>query len=122
MQRLCFSFRYALAGLSYLLRTQPNARIHLGITVVVVVVGAWLGLPARDWAVIAVTAGLVFAAEAFNTALEAAVDLVSPERHPLAKTAKDVGAAAVTLAALAAVVVGLLLLGPPLWARLFGGK
>jgi diacylglycerol kinase len=121
MQRLFLSFRYAFAGLSYLLRTQPNARIHLGITAAVVVVGVWLGLPARDWAVIAVTAGLVFAAEAFNTALEAAVDLVSPERHPLAKTAKDVGAAAVTLAALAALLVGLLLLGPPLWARLLGG-
>lgn len=120
MRRLVTSFRYAWAGLGYLLRTQPNARIHLAITVAVIGVGAWLGLSARDWAVIAVTVGLVFVAEAFNTALEAAVDLASPAPHPLARVAKDVGAAAVTLAALAAVVVGVLLLGPPLWARLFG--
>jgi len=121
LRRLATSFRYALAGLGYLFRSQPNARIHLTITAMVVGVGLWLGLPARDWAVIAVTAGLVFAAEAFNTALESAVDLVTSERHPQARAAKDVGAAAVTLAALAAVVVGVLLLGPPLWARLFGG-
>lgn len=120
MHRLITSFRYAFAGLGYLLRTQPNARIHLAITLAVVVVGLWLGLPARDWAVIALTVGLVLVAEAFNTALEALVDLACPERHPLAGVVKDVSAGAVTLAAITAVVVGLLLLGPPLWGRLFG--
>ena len=120
MRRLVASFHYAFAGLSYLFRSQPNARIHLAITAAVLIVGLWLGLPSRDWAVIVATAGLVFVAEALNTALEAVVDLASPERHPLAQVAKDVGAAAVTLAALAAVVVGLLVLGPPLWARFFG--
>jgi diacylglycerol kinase (ATP) len=120
MHRLIVSFRHALAGLDYLFRTQPNAYLHLAITLAVVVVGVWVRLPARDWAVIALTVGLVFAAEAFNTALEAAVDLVNLERHPLAQVAKDVGAGAVTLAAIAAVVVGALLLGPPLWGRLFG--
>jgi diacylglycerol kinase len=119
MHRLVASFRYAFYGLDYLFRSQPNARIHFGITTGVIIVGIWLGLAARDWALIAVAAGLVFTAEAFNTALEAAVDLVSPSEHPLAKVAKDVGAGAVTLAALAAVVVGLLVLGPPLWERLF---
>jgi diacylglycerol kinase len=92
------------------------------ITVGVVSVGVWLGLSARDWAVVALTVGVVLAAEGFNTALEALTDLVSPENHPLARVAKDVAAAAVTLTAIAAVVVGLLLLGPPLWARLFGGE
>jgi len=120
MHRLITSFRYAFAGLGYLLRTQPNARIHLAVTLAVVLVGLWVGLPARDWAVVALTVGLVLMAEAFNTALEAAVDLAHPERHPLAGAAKDVGAAAVTLAAIAAVLVGLLVLGPPLWGRLFG--
>ena len=110
---------HAFAGLGYLLRTQPNVRIHLAISGAVVVVGLWVGLPARDWAVVALTVGLVLTAEAFNTALEALVDIVSPERHPLAQVAKDVSAGAVTLAAIAALVVGLLLLGPPLWGRLF---
>ena len=65
-------------------------------------------------------AGLVFVAEGFNTALEAVVDLVSPQSQPLAQIAKDVSAGAVTLAAGSAVVVGLLIMGPPLHARLFG--
>jgi diacylglycerol kinase (ATP) len=121
MHRLVTSFRYAFSGLHYLLRTQPNARIHVAITVGVVVLGLWLGLSWSDWAVIAVTTGLVFVAEALNTALEAVVDLASPERHPLAATAKDVAAGAVTLAALVAVIVGLLVLGPLLWARFVGG-
>ena len=118
--RLVTSFRHAFTGLGYLIRSQPNARIHLTITAAVVILGLWLGLPASDWAVIAVTVGLVFTAEAFNTALEAAVDLASPDFHPLARVAKDVGAGGVTLAAATAVIVGLLILGPPLWEKLFG--
>jgi diacylglycerol kinase len=61
---------------------------------------------------------MVFTAEFLNTAIEAVVDLASPQKHPLAKVGKDVGAAAVLIAALAAILVGLLILGPPLWARL----
>jgi diacylglycerol kinase len=60
----------------------------------------------------------VFVAEFLNTAIETVVDLASPEIHPLAKIGKDVGAAAVLVAALAAILVGLLILGPPLWAKL----
>ena len=119
MGRLTASFRNAFSGLGYLFRSQPNARIHLAILGAVVVLGLWLELPAREWAVIAVAAGLVLATEAFNTALEAVVDLASPEQHPVARVAKDVGAGAVTLAALTSVVVGLLVLGPPLWEKLF---
>jgi diacylglycerol kinase len=61
---------------------------------------------------------MVFTAEFINTAIEAVVDLASPVQHPLAKVGKDVGAGAVLIAALAAALVGLLILGPPLWARL----
>jgi diacylglycerol kinase len=119
-RRLVTSFRYAFAGLGYLWRTQPNVRIHAAITLAVIAAGLWLGLPRRDWAVIVVTVGLVLVSEALNTAVEATVDLASPQPHPLAKVAKDVGAGAVVLSASAAVLVGLLLLGPPLWTRLFG--
>jgi diacylglycerol kinase len=68
--------------------------------------------------VLVLTIAMVFTAEFINTAIEAVVDLASPVHHPLAKTGKDVGAAAVLLAALAAALVGLLILGPPLWERL----
>jgi diacylglycerol kinase len=77
-----------------------------------------LHLPARDWAILVLTIALVWSAEFFNTAIEAVVDLASPANHPLARTGKDVGAAAVLIAALAAVIVGLLILGPPLWVKI----
>jgi diacylglycerol kinase len=120
MGRLAKSFQYAFAGISYIVRTQPNIRIQLCIGALVMILGLWLGLPVCDWAVIALAAGLVLCAEAFNTALEAVVDLASPEQHSLARVAKDVGAGAVTLAAVTSVLVGLLILGPPLWQRMFG--
>jgi diacylglycerol kinase len=78
----------------------------------------WLHLPLRDWAVLFLTIALVWTAEFINTALEAVVDLASPQQHPLAKVGKDVGAAAVMLAALASILVGLLILGPPLLEKL----
>lgn len=112
------SFRYAFQGWSYVLRTQRNAWIHSAIATAVFLVGLWLQLPARDWAVIILTAALVFSAEFINTAIEAVVDLATAEHHPLAKIGKDVGAAAVLVAALAAVLVGLLILGPPLLQKL----
>lgn len=111
------SFVHAYHGLGYVLRTQPNTWIHAFFTVAVILVAAWLRLPARDWAVLVVTIGLVWTAEFVNTALEAVVDLASPQLHPLAKAGKDAAAAAVLVAAFASVVIGLLVLGPPLWEK-----
>lgn len=112
------SFRYAFAGWWYVLRTQKNAWIHASISIAVLLVAAWAGLPARDWAVLILTFALVWTAEFFNTALEATLDLVSPQIHPLAKIGKDVSAAAVLIAALGAILVGLLIMGPPLLIRI----
>ena len=112
------SFGHALRGWGHVLKTQQNAWIHSLIASVVIGLGLWLGLPVRDWAVIVLTIAMVFTAEFINTAIEAIVDLASPDHHPLAKVGKDVGAGAVLVAASAAVVVGLLILGPPLWAKL----
>jgi diacylglycerol kinase len=112
------SFGHAFRGWGYVLKTQHNAWIHSVIATVVVLLGLWLKLPPRDWAVLVLTIAVVFTAEFINTAIEAVVDLASPVHHPLAKVGKDVGAAAVLVAALAAVLIGLLLLGPPLWAKL----
>ena len=112
------SFGHALRGWWYVLRTQKNAWLHALITTLVVAMALWLRVSAQDWAVLVLTIALVWSAEFFNTAIEAVVDLASPVQHPLAKTGKDVGAAAVLIAALAAVLVGLLILGPPLWAKI----
>ncbi|NOT05991.1 MAG: diacylglycerol kinase family protein [Anaerolineales bacterium] len=112
------SFRYAFHGWHHVLRTQQNIWIHTAIATVVFFLALWLRLPARDWAVLVLTSAMVFAAEFLNTAIEAVVDLASPNKHPLAKIGKDVGAAAVLVAALAAILIGLLILGPPLWLKL----
>ncbi len=103
-----------------MLRTQHNAWIHACATLIVTAMGLWLGLKPLEWAVIILVIGLVWMAEFVNTALEAVVDLASPDLHPLAKVGKDVAAAAVLVGAITSVLVGLLILGPPLWARLFG--
>jgi diacylglycerol kinase len=88
--------------------------------VFVFVVGIWLKLPLKDWAFIVIAFALVWIAEFINTALEAVVDLASEENHPLARVGKDVGAAAVLIAALTAIVIGLLVLGPPLLEKVQG--
>jgi diacylglycerol kinase len=103
------SFEHAFNGWWYVLRTQRNAWIHAAISLAVLVVALWLHLPLRDWAVLFLTIALVWTVEFINTAMEAVVDLASPQQHPLAKVGKDVGAAAVLLAALASILVGLLL-------------
>jgi diacylglycerol kinase len=112
------SFRFAFHGWGYVLKTQRNAWIHSLIATLVILMGLWLGLTPQDWAVLVITIAMVFTAEFINTAIEAVVDLASPNHHPLAKVGKDVGAAAVLVAALAAILVGLLILGPPFWAKL----
>jgi diacylglycerol kinase len=114
------SFRYAFAGWWYVIRTQRNAWIHALVSVLVIALSFWLGIGRRDWAMIIGMIALVWTAEFLNTALEAVVDLASPQQHPLAKVGKDVGAAAVLLAAAASVLVGILLLGPPLLEKLRG--
>jgi len=103
-----------------MLRTQRNSWIHSTATICVIALGLWLGLSFIQWAILVLTMGLVWMAEFVNTALEAVVDLASPDIHPLARVGKDVGAAAVLVAAFTSVVVGLLILGPAVWAKLFG--
>ncbi len=114
------SFGYAFAGIAYILRTQPNARIEAAIGLAMVLLALWLGLTPVEWAVLAITIALVIALEWINTSLELAVSLASPERHPSAKAAKDVAAACVLLGAVTSVVVGLLLFAPRLVSRLPG--
>lgn len=113
------SFGYAFAGWWYVIRTQRNAWIHAVVSLAVLTISAWLQIGRRDWAIIIIAIAMVWTAEFINTALEAVVDLAShQEHHELARVGKDVGAAAVLIAATSAIVIGLLILGPPLWQRL----
>lgn len=121
---LLASFRYAAAGVRYLLWTQRNAKIHTAIGLAAAGLGLALGIDRYEWLALLITITIVLAAEGVNTAVEAAVDLAAPGYHPLAKIAKDVGAGTVLLTAIAAVLIGMLLFLPHLWpivVRLFAG-
>lgn len=106
------SFVYALQGVAFLVRTQPNARLHLLATILVFIAGGYIGLSRAEWLWIVVAIVLVWSAEAFNTALEQLADALHPERHPGIGRAKDVAAAAVLIAALGAAVIGVLVFMP----------
>ncbi len=115
------SLRYALAGWLYMLRYQKNTRIQAIASVLVLLAGLWLQISPGEWAVIVLTVTMVWMAEFINAAIEAAVNLASPEIHPMAKVGKDVAAAAVLLGAVSSILIGLLIFGPPLLVRLQGG-
>lgn len=119
LQSRARSFRYAFSGWWFVLRTQRNAWIHAVFSLAVILVSFWLRLSAQDWAMIIIAIAMVWTAEFINTALEAVVDLASKhEQDDLAKVGKDVGAAAVLIAASGSAIIGFLILGPPLWQRL----
>jgi len=114
------SFHYAFGGFKHVLRTQRNLRIHLAVAGLVAIVGLALHLPPMEWAVIVLTVGFVIVAETMNTVVEVAVDLVMEEYHVLAKLAKDIAAAAVLIAAMTSVVVGMLIFIPHIVALIWG--
>lgn len=113
--RLRASFGVAFSGIRAVWTSSGNFRLEVGVGVLALA----LALLLRTGVVPVLSlCALVLSLELMNSALEAAIDLISPEWHPLAKLAKDAAAGAVLLAALLSVVVGVWLLGPPLWAWL----
>jgi diacylglycerol kinase (ATP) len=108
------SFLYAFRGIEELVRTQRNARVHLLAVAVVVVAGLLLQLDRTEWLAVTVICTLVLALEGVNTAIEAVVDLASPQYHDLARRAKDVAAGAVLIAALGALIIAALIVLPRL--------
>ena len=99
-----------------LIRGQHNARIHLLLTVGVVVLGLYFGVSRLEWCALVMAIAVVWAAEGLNTALELLADAAVPDFHPLIAKAKDVAAGAVLLTAIGAAIVGLLVLWPHLRA------
>jgi diacylglycerol kinase len=112
------SFKHAFSGLWYVIKTQRNAWLHAVATSVVILFAIWLNLSALEWAILFLTIGSVWTAEFINTALEAIVDLASPEIHPLARVGKDVGAAAVLISSFFAALIGIFILVIPSFQRI----
>lgn len=112
------SLGYALAGWLYMLRWQKNTRLQAVASVLVMLLALWLQISALELAVIILTITMVWMAEFINAAVEAVVNLASPQYHEMAKVAKDVASAAVLLGVIASILIGLLIFAPPLAAKL----
>jgi diacylglycerol kinase len=113
------SFGYSLAGWLYMLRHQKNTRLMSVASIVVIGLALWLQVEFTGLALLVLAVTMVWMAEFLNAAVEAVVNLVSPDFHPMAKVAKDVASAAVLLGVVASVIIGLLVLGPLLLGKLF---
>ncbi len=111
------AFKHAFSGLGDVIRTQQNAWVHALATIVVIAAGVWLRIEVWEWVVLFLAIAMVWLTECFNTALEDVVDLASPDIHPLARRAKDAAAAAVLVAAIFSLIIGLLIFIPLLTAK-----
>jgi diacylglycerol kinase len=108
------SFRYAIQGVIFLFGKENNAKIHLLAGVCVVGIALFLDLNATQWMILILQIAFVMVAEAFNTAIEKLCDVVSKDHHPVIGTVKDIAAGGVLIAAISAVITGLLLFIPKL--------
>jgi diacylglycerol kinase len=114
------SFAVAGRGFWDAVRGERSFRIHLAVAALVIPLGAWLQLPRGDWLAMLICIGMMLTTELLNTAIEAVVDLASPERHELARKSKDVAAGAVLTVSCMSASVGIIILVIPLYQRLFG--
>lgn len=106
------SFKYPFSGLRYAYKNEQNLAFDVGMMVIVIIAGILLKISVVEWAILVITMGLIISFELMNTAIEAAVDLVTEEYHPLAKVAKDTSAASVLILAIVSIVEGLIIFLP----------
>lgn len=112
LRKRIYSFVYAFQGLVSFLKKEHNAWIHCLAIVVVCCTGFYFQINTIEWCIVLLCFGLVLSAEAFNTAIERLVDLVSPDYHPIAGNVKDVAAGAVLICAIIVAIIGLIIFIP----------
>lgn len=115
MGRLRKSFHYAFEGVSYVIRTQPNMKIHCIAAAIAVFLGFFFHLSEAEWLAVVLVIGFVMILEVINTAIETLVDLYTEDFHVLAKISKDTAAGAVLLMAILSVVVGCIVYLPKIY-------
>jgi diacylglycerol kinase len=113
------SFANALNGIAALVRSEVHAKIHLLATILVILLSIYLELSRIEFLLILVAIGLVWICEAINTAIEETINLIQPNQHPIAGKIKDIAAGAVLFAAILAAIIGICILGPPLYQLIF---
>ena len=112
INRLFKSFKYAYEGLKYAFKYEQNILVHFLATILVIIAGIFFKISITEWLILTLIVGLVIATELMNTSIEATIDLVIKEVHPLAKVAKDTAAAAVLIFGITALIIGLIIFVP----------
>ena len=107
-------FRFAWNGLIEMIKSEQNMKIHILAAIIVIFIGFYAHLSLTEWAIIIIVIGFVMAMEMINTSIEKLIDYLKPDIHPTAKIIKDISAGAVLVAALTALVVGLIIFIPKL--------
>lgn len=111
------SMSYALQGIMTCIQQERNIKIHLAVMVIVIICAIVLKITVTEWLICILLFALVISLEIINTAIEAVVDLCTQDYHPLAKLAKDAGAGAVLISALAAIIIGMMIFIPKILER-----
>lgn len=106
------SFYYAWKGIKHCLGEEQNMKVHTIATSLVTIAGFYFGITSEEWIAVVLCIALVISAEMINTAIENLVDMVSPQRHPIAGKVKDISAGAVLVCAIAAAIVGIIVFFP----------
>ncbi len=106
------SFKFALQGINSAVRSEPHMRLHMLSAIGVILAGFIFQVTKLEWCLLIASIGFVLVAEIFNTAIETLTNLVSPGRNPLAGKTKDLAAGAVLVAAITAVIIGLIIFIP----------
>ncbi len=112
------SLKYAWQGLHAGLQNERNMKIHLVFVALVTAAGFLLEISTYEWLACLAFFGLVIGAELINTAIEAVIDLCSPEYNEKAKLAKNAAAGAVLVCSVLAAIAGIVIFLPKLWALL----
>ena len=111
-KRFLASWKYSMEGLIYAYKYEQSMLIHVIATICVIIANIVLSISPTEWLITFLAIGMVLAAELINTAIEAIVDLVTLEIHPLAKISKDVSSGAVLVSVFGAIIVGLIIYLP----------
>lgn len=110
------SFKYGFLGLFETIKKERNIKIAIGLIIIGIIISSFLNLNVTEWLIVILMSVVVVSLEMMNTALEAVVDMVMPNIHPLAKVAKDTAAGAVVLSVVVAFIIGLIVYLPKLIA------
>lgn len=120
LNRFISSFHYSMEGLTFAYLNEQSMIIHLGVTIVVIILGFLLHINTIEWLLCVTMFGFVMGSELLNTAIEAVVDMAMPDIHPLAKIAKDTASAAVFVLSIAAFIVGSVIFFPKIYDFIIG--